>query len=546
MSTPAHLLEPPYAHGRATPLREYLAVLRARKWWIAVVTLVAVGSGLFFSYRQTPIYEAQSRVLVTPVNMGSSQSSPGQAPNLETQRELVGSLVVADRVATELELDASASELLRDLSVSVAPNTEILVIRYAHPSAEEARRRAQAFADAYLGFRQEQAADQLAAAAEPLETQLNDLEQQLFRLTERLADEEDPERRARMEAKASRIQSEMDALQAQLSALANPADLRVGEIVAPALTPTSPARPRHGVNGVLSLALGLALGVGLAFVRERLDDSLRGREDLENRVQAPVLSIVPKIAGWRRRDTPLLAAIEQPQAAASEAYRKLRTGLLFMASQRPLQTILITSANPGEGKTATAANLAVVLAQAGKRVILISADLRKPRIHRFFATDNSEGLTDILIGEGEPLNLVVETGIPSLRVLPSGPVPGNPAELLSSERMARLLDDLRDAADFVILDAAPVLAVTDAMVLAPFVDSVLFIADGENTSASAVTQARNQLRHVRANVDGAVLNNVDLSRGHGAYEYYETYVYEYVEEPNGHDARRSRRASRTR
>ncbi|MDQ3991645.1 MAG: polysaccharide biosynthesis tyrosine autokinase, partial [Actinomycetota bacterium] len=538
MSSPPHDHEAAYAHGQASPLREQLAVLRARRWWIAVITLVTVASGLFFSYRQTPIYEAQARVLVAALALGSSPASATRPPNLETQRELVASFPVATRVATELGLDVSAGDLLRELSVSVAPNTEILVIHYAHPSAEQAGQRAQGFADAYLGFRREQAASQLASLAEPLERELDELEGQLSSITERLAGEEDPERRARMEARASRIRGEMDALQAQLSELADPSDIQVGEVVIPAVTPTSPAHPRHGLNGALSLALGLTLGVGLAFVRERLDDRPRGRRDLELVTGTKVMAVIPRVGAWRHRNNTPLTMLTDPRSGASEAYRTLRTAVLFAAAKQGVRTILITSAHEEEGKTSTTSNLAVALAQAGKRVVVVSADLRKPRLHRFFEVGSAPGITNILADELPAWKALQRATVENLRVLASGPIPANPAELLGSDPMRRLLDELAESADIVLVDSAPVLAVADPVVLAPLVDAVLLVADAQTTTRGALSHAREQLDQMNARILGAILNNFDPAKGKSHpyyYQYYYTYQYEGASARNGSD-----------
>ncbi|MDP9299900.1 MAG: CpsD/CapB family tyrosine-protein kinase, partial [Actinomycetota bacterium] len=237
---------------------------------------------------------------------------------------------------------------------------------------------------------------------------------------------------------------------------------------------------------------------------------------------APVLAVVPRVPGWKKKGDTKLISVEQPKASVAESYRTLRTSVLFAAAQRGLKTIMVTSPTAGEGKTTTAANLAVVLADAGKRVILVSSDLRKPRIHKFFGLSNDAGLSSVLAGEVKPWEALADPGREHLRVMSSGPVPAHPAELLQSEQMGELVEELREVADFVILDTAPVLLVADALALAPLVDGVLFVVDAETTHRGAVVQARESLEQVGAPLIGSVLNNFDPSKAR-AYSYYGYY-----------------------
>jgi capsular exopolysaccharide synthesis family protein len=281
--------------------------------------------------------------------------------------------------------------------------------------------------------------------------------------------------------------------------------------------------PNKPLIGAIGLIAGLAFGIGLAFVREQLDDRLRGRADLEERLGAPVLVVVPRVPGWKRRKDAKLITVEQPKSAFAESYRTLRTSILFAAAQRGVRTLMVVSPTAGEGKTTTAANLAVVLADAGKRVILVSTDLRKPRVQRFFEVSNEVGLSNVLAGEVKPWEALQDPGRENLRLLTSGPVPTAPAELLQSEQMGELVEELREVADFVILDTAPVLLVADALALAPLVDGVLVVVDAETTSRGAVTSARDQLEQLGAPVLGAVLNNFDPSKAKAYSSYYGYY-----------------------
>jgi polysaccharide biosynthesis transport protein len=347
--------------------------------------------------------------------------------------------------------------------------------------------------------------------------------------TERDATVDEAER-ANLQSRISSLISRIAILQQDLEDLTAPEELDVGQIVIPAELPEAPSSPNHMMTLIMALLVGTVLGIAAAFLRERLDDSLRGRSDLENYAGVPVLAVVPLVRSWKRRDKPIIVSRDEPEAPAAEAYRTLRTGVLFdAASRNNTKVVLITSPEAGEGKTTTAANLAVSLAQAGKRVIIVSADLRRPRLHEFFGGDHTRGLTNILVGEkrfGEVAQRASAVG--NLSLLHSGPVPRNPAELVGSQAMRSLMLELRNEADFVIIDAAPVLAVADSLTLAGYADAVILVADAQTTKRTAVMQSREHLERVQARVIGAVLNNFDPSKAWGYHSY--TAYRGYMEE----------------
>ncbi len=286
---------------------------------------------------------------------------------------------------------------------------------------------------------------------------------------------------------------------------------------------------------MLALVLGLALGIGIAFLRERFDDHLRGRDDFEQAVRAPVLAVVPRVADWKNPEDPELVSLVAPKSAPAEAYRTLRTNLQFIGRSDDFRVLCVTSPSLGEGKTTTVANLGIAMAQAGRKVVVMSCDLRRPRLHRFYSVSNENGLSTVLSGQDDLAKAVRRPDVENLLVLPSGPVPPNPAELLASNTMARLLEELRANADFVIIDTPPLLAVSDALVLAPKSDGTLFVADAGTTTRSAIRHARQQLDQVGARVVGAVLNDLDTSsaRYYGSDSYTYSYPYRYEETTKG-------------
>jgi capsular exopolysaccharide synthesis family protein len=319
-------------------------------------------------------------------------------------------------------------------------------------------------------------------------------------------------------------------------------------VVDRARVPLSPVRPRKSINIALSLIVGLVLGAVLAIFNEYLDNSVKVPEEIESLVNLPALGVIPSavsINGYQRKayglssgngaktltaaDTALainqeLTTLTQPHSVVSEAYRALRTSILLSTSKHPPQTILVTSGQPREGKTTTALNLAITLAQRGDRVVLIDSDLRRPRVHRAFKLPNDTGLSSYLAGVLTIDELPQPVpNIPKLYVVCSGPTPPNPAELLSSESMEALFRELRRQFDFVVLDSPPTITVADSMILAAHADGVVLVVHGGVTTRESLRQAHKMLASVNARMLGVVLNNVDVRSAD--YQYYYTYYY---------------------
>jgi capsular exopolysaccharide synthesis family protein len=282
-------------------------------------------------------------------------------------------------------------------------------------------------------------------------------------------------------------------------------------VIRPATLPSSPSRPKHRLDLVLGALLGLVLGIGVVTIGERFRDPIGGADALEQTLEAPVLGLIPTLpTGRYPASKPVTVA--EPRSMSAEAFRTLRTNLLAV-SGRSVRTLLVTSALPGEGKTTAATNLAVAIAQIGRDVVLISADLRSPHTTAPFGLDNSRGLGQVLKGEAKLEDVICATPIPHLAVLPSGPVAEvlDPVELLQSDRM---LDVIARCADLgtVVIDGAPLLAVADSVVVATMVDAVLLVVSARRSRRSSVARARRQLRQVDANLVGGVLNGVNLGR----------------------------------
>jgi polysaccharide biosynthesis transport protein len=302
--------------------------------------------------------------------------------------------------------------------------------------------------------------------------------------------------------------------------------------------PRAPVGPARLRNVMIALVLSLVAGIGLAFLLHFLDDTVKSLDDVDRYIHLPALAMIPASRGGavtalkglpRPNPAPsestALAMIDDVRSPIAEAYRHLRTSLLLSSAGQPPKTILVTSSQPSEGKTTTAINTAFMLAQTGAEVLIIDCDLRRPRLHTQFEVGNSKGLTTWLSGEKNLDNLLqICTKTPNLKILTSGPVPPNPAELLGSEEMRRLLSLLGERFAHIIIDSPPAISFTDASILSTMVDGVMLVVHGGRSSRAVVRRAKQQLLDVGAHIFGVVLNNVKLETQDYYYSgYYSNY-----------------------
>jgi capsular exopolysaccharide synthesis family protein len=301
--------------------------------------------------------------------------------------------------------------------------------------------------------------------------------------------------------------------------------------------PREPIGPQRGRNIVVALLLSLGVGVGLAFLLDYLDDSLKSVEDVDRHLHVPTLALIPAPREARRRllgrgapepepgAATALALINDVRSPAAEAYRHLRTSLLLSSAGQPPKTVLVTSSQPSEGKTTTVVNLATMLAQTGADVLVLDCDLRRPRVHAHFGIANARGVTNYLSGDPNVGSLIQSyEKLPNLKVMPSGPVPPNAAELLGSDEMRKLLYVLSEKFTHIVIDSPPAISFTDASILSTMVDGVMLVVHGGHTSRSVARRAKQQLQDVGAHLFGIVLNNVKLE---GTDYYYSGYYSGY-------------------
>jgi tyrosine-protein kinase Etk/Wzc len=301
-------------------------------------------------------------------------------------------------------------------------------------------------------------------------------------------------------------------------------------IIDPAITPVVPVKPKTARNLLFGLLVGLIAGVGLAFLQENIDDTIKDAEGAKRELDAPILAVIPHIPRVESESKDghgiSLITTQEPKSSISESFRALRTSIHFSAINREKKTILVTSTFPGEGKTTIIANLAIIMAQTGARVLLIDCDLRRPKQHELFNHSKAPGLTEVLAGD-TPLEAVLHnTGIPNFDFASAGTTPPNPSELLGSDNMANFLASLRQRYDHILIDAPPVLAVTDAPLLTSRCDLAVVVMETERVPVKAAQRMAELLGSARAPVAGIVINDKS-SRTRERYGYYGGKHYGY-------------------
>ena len=591
-------------------LRQYLDIVKRQKWLIIEAVVVVSIVAAVLSNLKTPLYESSARVLLRP-NDSAEQLNPGYSGPLINdpdryvagQIDIVQSAAVA-RDAAKLIPNSDPDVILGEVSVSQSGVTDILDVAGTSADPAHARDVANAFAKAYIENRRQYAVASLQAASDELQTKLVQLQGQIATYDTQIGDGGlQPDATTSITPPATGATNPSTAPQnpIQPPALDNGAQptnietlkaaryaaatqytslfdrqqeiqvdmsLKRGEaeLIAEATTPSAPFAPKPKRDGLLGGFVGLLLGLGIAFVREQFDDRIRSSEDAERANGIPVIAELPLDAVASKHTNELVAAIA-PHGPTAESTRSLRTSLAFLAIEGPIRRIVVTSPGPGDGKSTLAANLGVVYAQAGHRTVVVSSDLRRPRIDAMFDSErSSEGLTTLLTreaparasGEGNgngngnghitteaepPFISLRSTIVEGLSFLPSGPLPPNPAELLGSQRMDTVLDALSQIADVVILDTPPLLAVTDAAVLAAKSDAVLIVNARGATRRGAARKARDLLDASGVRITGLVLNKVDRS-SHTYYGYGDYYQDDMATKANWRTRRRARKAAK--
>jgi len=493
-------------------LRTYLRVLRRRKWWVIVCTGLALAGAIAYSFSAPKKYSATAQLLVQPQSGTLPLNTPAQSitpTQVLTELQLLSSAPVVDAVKSRLHLSqlnvASAEQGLTDvISITATNRDPVLAARVANTYARQ-----------FVDYQTFVTLKGLTTAELELQSQINAIDQELPLVN-------GTPQGVALANQVAVLKEEY--AQYQVDGAATTGGVTV---TSSASVPKAPSSPKKLEISLIGLVVGLLVGLGAAFIAENLDDAIRSRDDLENVTpDVLIMGLVPMIGGWRDRDEPFLVMRAEPTSPAAEAYRSLRTSLQFATYDSEIASVLVTSPTATEGKTSTVANLGVVLATVGQHVVLVSADLRRPRLAAFFGLDEGVGLTSVMIGEttlDQALQAVPD--IPGLAVLGCGPIPPNPAELLSRPKLAEIFDQLKEHFDIVLIDSSPLLPVTDPILLSRLSDTTLLVVASGHTTKRQLKRGVEQLAQVGTRHIGIVLNEVTRRGGDVYGEYDHSYTY---------------------
>ncbi len=506
-------------------LKNYFYPLRRWWWLIAAATLVAALSSFLVTLQQPPVYQARTTLVV---GRALEESNPSANQFFLAQQlaasyaELANREQLREATAAALGWDALPAYTARALT-----NSQMLEIQVNHTDPRVAQAVANELAHQLIlltptsvqpGERDRQAF--LSAQLDSLEVQIEDTEAQIERLQADLASMVSARQIQDTQGQISALQSKLATLQANYTSMFENSQggaVNTLTVIEPAALPAVPTGPSRLVAVLVAAVIGFLLATAAAYLLEYLDDSLKTPVDIENAMGFPVIGYIPDVG-----DGNIIQpyAAHNPRHPFAEAFRSLRTNLEFAAVDEPLKTILVTSADSGDGKTSVAANLAVVMGQGEKRTILVDADLRQPSVHEFMDLSNETGLSDVFIGRQNLQDGLRAWRNDQVAVIPAGSPPPNPAELLGSRKMDAIMTSLKEVADIVIVDGPP-FVVADASVLSAKVDGVILVVRPGYTPRAAAAAMREQVNRSGARVLGVVLNRIPRKLA----DYYQGKLY---------------------
>jgi succinoglycan biosynthesis transport protein ExoP len=508
----------------------YIAPLRKWWWLILASSLVAAVSSIVVTWQQAPIYQASTALVI-----GRSVYDPNPTSNdIYLSQQLTryyADLAYRDQVINAT-MTALGLDWLPEYNVQPLPNTQTIEITVNDISPIRAQAVANELANQLILQTPSRSEGETSERQGFINNQLSQLEESITKtqneIIEKQAELEDmtsARQIADTEQEIIALETKLSTLQANYAALLASTEqgaINTLSVIEQASLPISPIGPNKNMIVLLSTAIGFLLGSGAAYLIEYLDDTIKSSEEITNKFQIPVIGIIADITNSNNHG---IYVTEQPHSVITEAFRTIRTNLEFSGIDKPLNTILVTSVGVSEGKSFVAVNLATIIAQSEKKVLLLDADLRKPNIHNYLGITNSVGLSDIFRGDLSPLSAIKPSQNSKLGVIPAGRPPPNPTELIGSLKMDQILEKLKNLSDIIIIDGAPIL-VSDSVILSNKVDGVILIIRYGITRQFMIKNALEQLKRADVRILGAVLNGTPQKSNEywGWYQYYSKYA----------------------
>ncbi len=509
-------------------LRRLLQIAAYRGWLVIVLMVVAGSAAWFRSDNETPLYSATAVMLVNP-GVGQQMN---EANAIYSSQQLAGTyqqMVTTGPVLTQVRERLGVDVLETAISASAAEFSQFIHVTTTDTDPERAAMVANIVVEEFVVYMEGRAAERAETARSGMDLQITALEERIVEIDSLIGELQASEQTEVVSQRIEDLRLERsyviqsltnlntDAVTVSAEVLASSAHI---EPVNEAFPPERPFSPQPRTALLLGMFVGLLLGIALVALLEFMDNTVKPDRQIAEIAGAPLLATIPLVSRLQPGGGQVYA-FTQSRSAASEAVRLLRTNLEFAAAAAPIRTLTITSPSSGEGKSTTIANLAVTMAGAGLKTVIVDADLRRPSQHRVFHSGNEQGLTTLLTRPGMPwLHAAKKVALPGLYLIPSGPIPPNPSDLVSSQGFANILASIAADADMVLVDSPPVLAASDALAIAAHTDGVLVVCQSNKTRIDALRSAAESLHHGGVRVIGVVLNRQKRQAGasyHGEY-----------------------------
>ncbi len=516
------------------------------RWWWLVLFCAALSGGFAYvnSSMQEPVFQAVSTILISEASSakGVDLNSLALSERLaRTYVQLMQSEAILSQVVARLKCPFDAQTLAWMLQVQLVKDTQFIRLSIEDTDPVRAAALCNLVPEVFIAYNNSTQSSRFVESKKSLAREIAALDKQIEQMESQitaLSSNNDPlalNKRASLESDLIRLRDSRSRMVQSYESqrLVEAQTLNNVIVVDKASVPLFPIRPRIARSVTVGILFGLLLGSVLIFIIDYLDDSIKNAEQITSELQLPLIGVAVLLSSKETEAKPI--AHKKPRAPITEAFRFLRSNIMFAGVDRPVRRILITSLNAQEGKSFVAANLATVFAQAGKTVVLLDCDMHRPSLHKHFDKSNRRGLSTLLLQESFNLeNALRPTDAPNLSLLSAGPLPLNPAELLGSNKMAQLLDSIAGTKDIILLDSPPIAALTDASVLANRVDGVVLVVEVGKTRFADLKHAKEQLERSGAYILGVVFNKAPRDRSSYYNYHYSSYYYnaQYSDDDN--------------